>query len=260
MWDQLGLDPVIQEAMLVDRHGSAILEHLLKLEDNHMQGFEEVGLKETISVTCWYLWWIRRRRTREEQVPSLYRCKISILAITANAAKATTQRPNTTAKWSKPDPRQVKLNVDASFHVDSNEGSAGVVLRDYQGSFIAASTVFIPHVASPAMAEARAMREGLSLANRLGCNNVLAESDSLEVIQACTGEDAWWNMSAAIFADCVDLSMTIGKVIFKHCPREANEVAHELARFSLFNKSSCNWVSKAPSFLVPKLVNDVTCD
>jgi hypothetical protein len=38
------------------------------------------------------------------------------------------------------------------------------------------------------MAEAIAMREELSLANRMGCNNVIAECDSTDVIQACTGE------------------------------------------------------------------------
>jgi hypothetical protein len=39
------------------------------------------------------------------------------------------------------------------------------------------------------MAEAMAMREGLSLANSKGCNSVIAEGDSLETIQACAGND-----------------------------------------------------------------------
>ena len=47
---------------------------------------------------------------------------------------------------------QVKLNVDASFHVDYCAGSTGVVIRDYQGNFMAATTVYLPHVASLAIA------------------------------------------------------------------------------------------------------------
>ncbi|KAK1697979.1 hypothetical protein QYE76_014676 [Lolium multiflorum] len=83
----------------------------------------------------------------------------------ANAAKAYGKRVNSTsAKWCKPEPRQVKLNVDASFHVDSASGATGAVLRDFHGDFIAASTTYLPHVTSPMMAEAIAMREGLSLA------------------------------------------------------------------------------------------------
>jgi hypothetical protein len=54
--------------------------------------------------------------------------------------------------------------------------------------------------------------EGLSLANRLGCNDIIAESDSLETVEACTGEERWWGESSATFADCVDLRYLIGKV------------------------------------------------
>jgi hypothetical protein len=36
------------------------------------------------------------------------------------------------------------------------------------------------------MEEALAMKEGLLLANRMGCNSVIAEGDSTETIEACT--------------------------------------------------------------------------
>jgi hypothetical protein len=41
---------------------------------------------------------------------------MSILAMAANAARVTGRSsPNSNAKWCKPEPRQVKINVDASF-------------------------------------------------------------------------------------------------------------------------------------------------
>jgi hypothetical protein len=46
------------------------------------------------------------------------------------------------------------------------------------------------------MAEAIAMKEGIILANRLGCNSVIAESDSIETIDACKGGETWWTQSA----------------------------------------------------------------
>ena len=107
-------------------------------------------------------------------------------------------------------------------------------------------------------AEALAMREGLALANRLGCTNVIAESDAMEIVEACMGEETWWGESSATFADCVDLATLIGNVSFKFCPREANEVAHELASSCFIDKISCNWVDEPPSFILGKLVNDVT--
>jgi hypothetical protein len=64
------------------------------------------------------------------------------------------------------------------------------------------------------------------------------ESDSIETIKACTGEETWWGESSAIFADCVDLASLMDWVSFKHCPMEENEAAHELARSSFSNKLS----------------------
>jgi hypothetical protein len=74
-------------------------------------------MKELIVTASWYLWWIRRRRTRDETVPPIHKCKLSILSIVANFAKIGVQVPVEEAKkWKRPAPRQVKLNVDASFH------------------------------------------------------------------------------------------------------------------------------------------------
>jgi hypothetical protein len=38
----------------------------------------------------------------------------------------------------------------------------------------------------------------------------------------------------------MDSVATIGEVSFNFCPREANKVAHELARFGFDNSLSCN--------------------
>ena len=119
------------------------------------------------------------------------------------------------------------------------------------------TSLLVTHVSTATMVEALAMKEGLALANRMGYNVVQAESDSTDVIDACTGGERWWNDSAAIFADCVDYVASIGTVSFQHCPREANAVAHELARVCYTDKSSCNWDDDPSSFIIGKLVNDV---
>lgn len=70
--------------------------------------------------------------------------------------------------------------------------------------------------------EAMAMRDGLNLVNNLGFQCVEAESDSLNVIEFCNGQNIRWDAAAALFAECVDISVSIGKVNFKHCYRSAN--------------------------------------
>jgi hypothetical protein len=113
---------------------------------------------------CWYIWWIRQQWLHDEVVPLIYWYKMFILSITACAKKLSPQAQNNAGPmWRKPKPRQLKLNVDASFYVDSCACSVGAVLRDYKGKFIATSSSFIPHVASVGMAGAMVMRHVLYL-------------------------------------------------------------------------------------------------
>jgi ribonuclease HI len=257
IWEALELHNVIQDAMSVDRDGSAILEHLMCRTENEFEGFTEIQLKEVVATTCWYLWWLRRRRTHDEPTPPPNRCKFSILSIVTNSGNVYGKKKLTNVKWVRPEVRHVKLNVDASFHEDAKAGSMGAVLRDYRGECIAAPSSYIENVNSATMAEAYAMKEGLDLACRMGCNNIIAESDSLEVIAAMNDSETWWCEAAAVFAECVDKVTTIGAVSFMHIGREANQVAHELARDSYSSKLSCTWVDEPPRFILEKLLNDV---
>jgi hypothetical protein len=73
------------------------------------------------------------------------------------------------------------------------------------------------------------------LADRLGCHNIVAESDSSDIIEACLGSENWWTDSTPIYADCVDLVASIGEVTFNHCRRDANKAAHEVAKECFLN-------------------------
>jgi ribonuclease HI len=210
-------------------------------------------------VACWYLWGLRRCQTQNKSIPSPFQLKSSLLIITANAAKlAKPQVGNEEKGWKIPEPRQLKLNVDASFHEDSKDGATHVILWDYQGRFIAACSRFLPNVASLMMAEALVMKDGLELISRLGCNSVKAESDSMAIIDALLGTEAWWGEEAAIYADCIDLATNVGSIQFSHISREANQLADEIARKCFIDKIKCNWDDEPSNFLLPRLIHDVT--
>jgi hypothetical protein len=181
LWESIGLQNYINTFISKNHSGSDVLEAILKSNSSVLPSFD-LGLKEAISTVSWYLWWIWRRRSHNEDVPPMRKCKMSILAIVANAAKAATQpREVLNTKWERPQARQVKVNVDASFFANTCTGVVGVVLCDYQGQLITASCKYLLQVASAAMAEAMAM-EGLSLVTSKGCSEVIAEADSLETI------------------------------------------------------------------------------
>jgi ribonuclease HI len=82
-------------------------------------------------------------------------------------------------------------------------------------------------------AEAAALRDGLLLAQQIGCNCVEIQSDCMEVVQ--TMHDGGFSATAAF-----------GEISISHCNRSRNPVAHELARQALLEKSSQVWVDDPP--------------
>lgn len=106
--------------------------------------------------------------------------------------------------------------------------------------------------------EAIAMIHGIILANSLGFHAVQIEANSMEVINACAGQDTTWSETTTVYLECFSTKGMIGSVDFLHCIRKANEVAHVLAKFAYDNKLACNWVDEPPDFLIATLTNNVT--
>lgn len=71
--------------------------------------------------------------------------------------------------WSAPDVGWFKLNTDASFSAEVNEGASGVVLRDHSGVILAAAGRWYDRVPDVLTAEAMAARDGVALAADQGC-------------------------------------------------------------------------------------------
>jgi ribonuclease HI len=160
--------------------------------------------------------------------------------------------------WKKPLEGNLMVNVDAAFDEDSGKEAMGVVIRDSTGGCIAAMQNFLPHVVDAPMAEAYAFRDGLILAQQIGVQNFMVQTNCVQVVETMKNGGFSATSSVAIYDDCSILWSGFGKVCIEHCNREANQVAHELARVSFTSGSSCTWVDEPPRFIFSKLVNDVT--
>jgi hypothetical protein len=65
-------------------------------------------------------------------------------------------------------------------------------------------------------------------------------------------------ISGPVYEQCDMMWHDFVSISLEHCNREANGVAHELARVASQEKMTCNWVTEPPSFILGALVNDVT--
>jgi hypothetical protein len=101
--------------------------------------------------------------------------------------------------WRKPPENVVMLNVDASFDEDMGCGSIGAIIRDSLGAMVVASNIFISHVVDAPMAKAYALKEGLMLAQHVGCNRVIVQSDCIKVVDIMGNGGFTANLAAAIY-------------------------------------------------------------
>jgi hypothetical protein len=158
--------------------------------------------------------------------------------------------------WEKPRDCYTKLNVDAAFSVKSFLGASGALIHDHPGNFIAGSSNGIPHVDDATTAEARVLRDGLSLAGQTGCSKIEVNSDCMNVIEVMQQEGNSIGPVAAIYEECAFLSRGFAHVIYSYSPRDSNCVAHCLASRAEGSQSVV-WHEDPPDFIVGLLANDV---
>ena len=94
------------------------------------------------------------------------------------------------------------VNVDAAFEEDGGCGSVGSIIRDSSGGVLAAAHSFVPHLVDAPMAEAYALKEGLMLAQHIGGNRLIVQSDCMEVIEIMGNGGFSVNSVAAIYDEC----------------------------------------------------------
>ncbi|KAH7839997.1 hypothetical protein Vadar_011147 [Vaccinium darrowii] len=90
--------------------------------------------------------------------------------------------------WLRPPTGFIKMNRDASF-VDKTISGGGVVFKDPSGELKGFFFTRFKNVNTKAEAELEALSFGLFLALRLDFLNIVAEVDSLEVVQALTSRE-----------------------------------------------------------------------
>ncbi|KAL5782965.1 hypothetical protein ACOSP7_007994 [Xanthoceras sorbifolium] len=89
-------------------------------------------------------------------------------------------------RWSPPS-TGFKVNVDAAVDAVSSRFGVGIVIRDQQGCLKAASSLVFRDFFSVVAAEAKAVLEGFRLAVVSCFSPFCVESDSLQVVNLCSG-------------------------------------------------------------------------
>lgn len=215
-----------------------------------LEKMNQVGLAELILTRGWYICWERRKFVHGESIQHPARSAISIATLAKNyhrsMQKIVRQRGVEEAAG-----REATNQCRWKLQSEESSGGASVVIRDSNGSFIAGSYACFEHIIDAPAAEAMALKEGLRLAQQIGCNSFILQSDCSEVVETIR---VGWSAaaSAPMYDDCFLLWQNFYAISIERCDREANMVAFKLARVAFSLKESCIWVDE-PLILLIKL-------
>jgi len=131
-------------------------------------------------------------------------------------------------RWKLPYGGFIKINFDGSH--SSAGAAAGFVLRNWKGGFIMAGSRFMEN-APILVAEATAMRDGISAALQAGYRKIQVEGDNQIVIRAIQKliHTPW--QIASILQDIWNLITSCESISFQHTYREGNMAADWMAKF-----------------------------
>jgi ribonuclease HI len=185
---------------------------------------------------------------------------MAIVALTKNYKAAMKKGSKLRLGWKKPPKGKVMVNVDAAFNEDEGCGSVGAIIRDCSGGALAAAHSFVPHLIDAPMAEAYALKEGLMLAQHIGCKSI---NRPVRLYGSGTNNEQWRILisatsAAALCDECNIIWSEFQDISIEHCSREVNQVAHNLAKRAMQLKQTCTWIDEPLSFILDLLTNNVT--
>jgi len=157
--------------------------------------------------------------------------------------------------WEKPRETWLKCNVDAAFHDCNHITSFACSVRNSRGQFIQAQTKWQRANMTVLEGEAIALLDAIHFAVVNGWDRVVFESDSTTLVQALSSLGHGDSELCAIVSSIIYQLSLHSNFEVKFVRRQANMVAHTLAR------ATCSWASHRifysyPSCIEHWLIND----
>ncbi|GAU28887.1 hypothetical protein TSUD_293390 [Trifolium subterraneum] len=159
----------------------------------------------------------------------------SVHKLQSNNVSRTTEAD--VVRWEKSSLDWVKCNVDVAFVSGSGRTSMGLCFRDNSGHFMSGMTQWQQTVISFVEGEAWALLLAMEEARHRGLNRVQFESDSKVLIEAIHMKRRGNSEFLSIVHDILSLMSSFINFEVKFVRRQANLVAHTLAR------AANSWVS-----------------
>ncbi|XP_021748567.1 uncharacterized protein LOC110714367 [Chenopodium quinoa] len=164
------------------------------------------------------------------------------------------QTPAGRMVWTPPPPNAIKLNVDASID-EAGWVGFGAIARDHSGQVLFSAVRRVKARWDVLIAECKAALFGLKKAKERGFDNIILESDSLQLVSKLKKSAFLFSDVDCILEDIISLSSCFTSIIWSHVKRDRNLIVHHLARLVPLGFEQC-WDYLVPDEVAPYVLLD----
>ncbi|XP_059454956.1 uncharacterized protein LOC132185163 [Corylus avellana] len=166
----------------------------------------------------------------------------------ANAVehKKILERREQPPRWGKPTRGWMKVNVDAALNKKEGKMGFGLVMRDHEGRVVVAKSIVRLGTWDSAAAEALAAYFGGISGHEQGVQQLILEGDAKQIIEAIKDEGQNLSLLGQLIEDVRIGLNAIPMWNVEHVHREANKVAHRLAKLALTQANDIVWLEEEP--------------
>uniref|UniRef100_A0A803Q8I6 Reverse transcriptase domain-containing protein n=1 Tax=Cannabis sativa TaxID=3483 RepID=A0A803Q8I6_CANSA len=167
------------------------------------------------------------------------------------------QRQISDVPWSPPSISGLKINVDVVVNQERKVLGVGAIVRDHQGSVVAALSKPVQGCFRSDEMEAKALFHSLNWALQLQLQLTNVDTDALRVSSAINSLSKNLSSFNDLIMDVSCLLSFFSGVTISHVKRNANQAAHGLAKYALELDEDVCWMGEVPNPIFSVVVNDL---
>ncbi|XP_062005779.1 uncharacterized protein LOC133722953 [Rosa rugosa] len=204
-------------------------------------------------ILLWSVWKERNKRVWSNKFHSLsqvYFQAMSLFQSVKMVLSVKAQRGGRRSRpWSPPPAGWLKVNMDGAFDVVAHRGGIGVVVCDVDGRIVARACARVSVALSPALVEAFAGHLACRLVEQFSLAPVVFETDCLQLVNAIQADGEDISEFGRVVDDISHALSILQNCQFSHVGREANVLAHKLAKCALGTGLILSWCGSVPTIL-----------
>ncbi|XP_057985261.1 uncharacterized protein LOC131170207 [Hevea brasiliensis] len=215
-------------------------------------------LLNLIAVICWNVWKARNWATFEHTNPNPIALSKKIMHFFSEmchvlemslSQQVFATHPHHQMIWTPPPSGFLKFNYDAACNEANSMASAAIIVRNFNSHLVDGSAMNF-HCSSPLAGEATVLLKALNVANSMGAQSVIIETDSLILYEMVVSSQKHqrWEIRASLSA--IKALMPLFQYLsFSFVNWKANRATNCLSKLSVKAILPCNWIMVLPQEL-----------